>query len=359
MQENWQHIIYNQEVPPPAGTWDELALALDEEKLNPNWIHQLYQQEVAPPAGSWNIISEQLDKDVLAGTWAAVLYNKEDMPPAGVWELIAGKLQQGNATDWQTGIYNHEVLPPETAWQQITIALDSTRAKVVSIKNTRRVIRRLAVAAAILTAVSVLVLRIGSTDSADSASQPVVASTPVTDTKIPVAAADSVIQQSPVSINAASETYTARNTVKKTTRAAVTPKATATPIGELSFLPEEKTKTLPDVAAVLTNTKKLPDEKGLVATDITRMDAPAGTYVIIGGPDGQSVRLSAKMASLIGYLEDSDVIPERLDVIIKESALWKATFHDWREKMNGSLTAPSLLNLMDVIELNKLLKTAQ
>jgi hypothetical protein len=53
--------IYNYEVTPPAGTWDKIAINLDEAELANTFPDRLYNMEANPPANSWEKINASLN----------------------------------------------------------------------------------------------------------------------------------------------------------------------------------------------------------------------------------------------------------------------------------------------------------
>jgi hypothetical protein len=53
--------IYNYEVTPPAGTWDKIAIDLDEAELANKFPDKLYNIEATPPAGSWEKVNASLN----------------------------------------------------------------------------------------------------------------------------------------------------------------------------------------------------------------------------------------------------------------------------------------------------------
>jgi len=52
--------IYNYEVTPPPGTWEKIAIDLDEAELGNKFPHRLYDIEATPPADSWEKVNAAL-----------------------------------------------------------------------------------------------------------------------------------------------------------------------------------------------------------------------------------------------------------------------------------------------------------
>ncbi len=104
-------------------------------------------------------------------------------------------------------------------------------------------------------------------------------------------------------------------------------------------------------------TQMLQDVNGETPMDISLMNAP-NSYISVTGPDGQSVKVSSKFSNLINLLNDKNpAAVENIDIIISESAKWRSTFANWREKMTNNSIAPSISNFMDIIELSKMLES--
>jgi hypothetical protein len=321
-----------------------------------NWQHIIYNREETPPPGAWDNIAHQLDKPAEETNWTTDVYLQEATPPAGVWSDIAAALDNTENSNWQTRLYEKEVAPPTGVWAAITTALDKEGGKLITMQpriKSRQFYFRMAAAAAVIVAIAGTVLWLKGnlfpgnstqTVAKNNASEQVKPAVkeitenpalpaPVTQEQIqPVAAADKK-QNAPV------------NTAKQV----------GTVITPLEYVTNNDPAFLPDNNPVLNNTKKLPGNNGQVNTAIALMDAPANTYISISGPDGQSIRVSSKFANLVGLLGDGPVKEERLDVIIRESAMWKATFRQWRQKMINTEAAPSFGNFMDIIEMGKLL----
>jgi hypothetical protein len=319
-----------------------------------NWQHTIYNREEAPPHGAWDNIAHKLDMADAAENWATDIYLKEVTPPPGTWNEIAAALDHTENNSWQTRLYEKEVAPPAGVWEAINTALDTTDTKVITMqpgRSNKKFYYRLAAAAAVIVAIAGTALWYAGKQPTDTAIQPLAKNTtnnnPVnsavkeTAETIALPAAETQEKQQPAAI------------AKKQTKQAVT-QADDKTIPPLEYVKNNQMGFLPE-NPVLNNSKKLPDNNGQVNTDIALMEAPANTYISISGPDGQSIRVSSKFANLIGYLGDGPIKEERLDVIIRESALWKATFRQWREKMISNTAAPSLDNFMDIIEMSKLL----
>jgi hypothetical protein len=319
-----------------------------------NWQHILYNREETPPPGAWDNIAHKLQMADAVQDWSTEIYLKEETPPPGTWNEIAASLNAAENSNWQTRAYEKEVTPPAGVWAAISTALDTTDTRVITMqpaRSSKKFYYRLAAAAAVLVAIAGTALWFAGKQPADITVQPIAKNTSnssqenaaakATAETIALPAAETQEKEQPAAI------------AKKQTKPTVT-QADDKIIPPLEYVKNNQTGFLPE-NPVLNNSKKLPGNNGQVSTDIALMETPANTYISISGPDGQSIRVSSKFANLIGYLSDGPVKEERLDIIIRESALWKATFRQWRDKMISNTAAPSLGNFMDIIEMSKLL----
>jgi hypothetical protein len=321
-----------------------------------NWQNIIYNKETIPPPGAWDNIAHKLQKTDNAENWATEIYLKEDTPPPGLWNEIAADLDAASKVNWQTRLYKKEVEPPVDVWLAINAALDAADKKVIvmqPVPANKRNYYRLAAAAALLVAIAGTALWfLGDKPDNTPTTQAVAKATTTNNQVIAPVKEPAEATVPPVAEKEKKEQPVATVTTQQK-------KPTVVQVDDNSIAPLEYVKSnqmgfLPE-NPVLSNNKKLPGNNGEVSTDITLMETPANAYISISGPDGQSIRVSSKFTNLIGYLTDGPVKEERLDVIIRESALWKTTFRKWREKMMTNTAAPLPGNFMDVIELGKLL----
>lgn len=99
---------------------------------------------------------------------------------------------------------------------------------------------------------------------------------------------------------------------------------------------------------------KAKNSQGKVEEDIEALGAP-NSLITITGPNGQPVKVSAKLANVIRYLNDKGE-EEYIDRLIRESAIWRNRFREWKEKMAKTPFAPSPANFLDI---NQLVETLQ
>ena len=326
--------------------------------MNVNWINRILSHKETPPPGVWMKIANELDKDEQenSSSLTTKMLAWEVTPPVAALANIFNTLdkEENNAiTGYAKRIYNYKVNAPLTVWQNIEGQLNKDGAgKLISFKPQRNKIRTLYVritAAAAIIAIVITTVLLNIKEKTVNINEPVVSVTPqsqhretpkVDTEKITLPASDSQEKSNTIKENIAKQAEK-KLTIKETT---VTDYIKGNDVTALAPNPTE------------TNNKKLQNSKGETPMDIALMNTP-NTYISITGPDGQSVKVSSKFSNLIGYLTDkNNDTQENLDIIIKESAKWRATFAKWRDKMTNNTIAPSLGNFMDIIELSKVLE---
>ncbi|MBI1780368.1 MAG: hypothetical protein HYR66_03235 [Sphingobacteriales bacterium] len=297
-------------------------------------------------------MSEQLKNKIL---------NMEVAPPATAWDFIAARLDE-QATNGTAGVQlkmnQLEVAPPAFIWNEIEKELDKNAEKVVPFRsrNTKRLLY--AVAAALVGVIGYNVVNYYLNSNATT-----VFSSPES-----VTIAGNNQDQSPDTSNP----VVSNNNQSSDSNT------------NISSLPSNTTNRLPletndydnkevyadnDVSLQRADAEPVsyadlynPDEGvHLVAHDLNG-NIPSGinavtasnNYFITTGPNGEVVRVSNKLANIIQMLGDDASTEENINVIIKESAIWKQRFYNLRNKL--SKLAPSPNNFMDIIELANALK---
>jgi hypothetical protein len=322
--------------------------------MSSNWLNRIQQHTVTPPEGAWDNIAGYLDNEttVLPG-FATRLSAFEITAPASAEKNIFALLDaaEENAS-FEKRIYNHEETAPTTAWPAIVTALEKKETKIVSLethKNNKRIVSLRAAAAVIIIAVIAVTAWLlnnrdaGTGEIAVAPQQKQEVTAPVsatTTTTLPVSEAQKD------NSNAAMNSTIAEKKI---------PANTVIPPSAPAYIQHTE---IPVLAQNPVNGKKdkLQTITGQIPEDISLISSP-NSYISITGPDGQSIRVSSKFSNLISYLtEKNPEVQENLDIIIKESAQWRATFAKWRDKMTNNAVAPSLSNFMDIIELSNILE---
>ena len=321
--------------------------------MNSNWLHRILKHTETPPEGAWKSICATLDEEgTVRQDLQAKLQQYEVAPPVAVMENIFNRVAEDDdaALQFPERILNYSQEPPRTAWKNIVTQLDEDSGKVVPlIKNTRTMYLRAAAAVLIIIAGSVWILSkqktgIGEEQAVVKPKNQLITLPDSNSGKTAPAPAPTAEKQTPVDALA----YQPGN------RTLSNPSALLDTLSS-AYVPGHRTENLA-LAPAPGNKEKLQNGTGETPMDISLMNTP-NTYISVTGPDGQTVKVSSKFSNLISYLnEENTGIQENLDLIIKESAKWRATFAAWRKKMANNEVAPSLTNFMDIVELSKVLE---
>jgi hypothetical protein len=323
--------------------------------MSNNWLTKILSHQATPPEGVWMRITNELDKqkETPAVTLKTKMYNYESTPPSNVLANIFATLDKEDAqapASFTERIYNYQQEAPASAWQNIINDLDKSEAKIVPLtnntKNRRAIYFRMAAAASVIAVIATTAwLSSRNTDNPIS-NNPIVSVTP--EIKQPVTAEvkkeNTALPASDPQEKKSTQQTIAQTNVKKTA---------PLPVAVPNYVKGNTTNDLADNPATA-NKEKLQDVNGNTPNDIALMNTP-NTYISVTGPDGQSIKVSAKFSKLIGYLTDNSSV-ENIDVIISESAKWRKIFSAWREKMTNNSVAPSISNFMDIISLSEVLE---
>jgi hypothetical protein len=326
--------------------------------MSDNWLNKIRSHQATPPQGVWMNIANELDNETEAVDLKTKMYNYQSIPPSNVLANIFATLDkeaEQSPASFSERIYNYKQEPPASAWQNIINDLDKSEAKIVPLinnkKNLRAIYFRMAAAASVI-AVIATTIWLSNRNTDNPTKNPIVSVTP--EIKQPVTAEvkkenTALPASDPQEKKLPQEKTIAQTNVKKTAPLPVADNIVP------NYVKGNTTNDLADNPAAA-NKEKLQDVNGNTPNDIALMNTP-NTYISITGPDGQSVKVSAKFSNLIGYLTDNSAdTKENIDVIISESAKWRKIFAGWREKMTNNSVAPSISNFMDIISLSEVLE---
>jgi hypothetical protein len=328
MNKNWQYKISNCEAPPPVNAWSNIASTLDTvESVGTNFVTKLTAFEATPPATTQKNIFDLLDAETNA-SFEKKLYNFEAAAPANVWANIVTVLQKSVT----------KVIPCNTTG---------------AVRTMRPVYYRVAAALVVigLLSVGIFIFNKKKIEQVDIANVPTV--TPkVTDSGANSVAANNTT--APLVTPQIQQVTTTQPAVKQK-QVADASDAKVKPITPV-YIQSNETENLAQNPANLP-AEKIKNSKGETLEDINLVNASTNGYVTISGPDGQRVRLSNKLAAFAGYLDNKTPdAQENIELIIKESSKWRATFTKWRNKMINNGVAPSPVNFMDIVELSDVLE---
>jgi hypothetical protein len=282
-------------------------------------------------------------------------------------------------------LYDIETPPPPGAWQNIARALDAEdeqrTAPVVPINTetvpVRRInLRRLALAASIVGFVAMTALWLVERNRKPAAAEPVIASGERSSTTTKAAAPDTVQVQKlirdtvfvttpgetviltqppvilppqrdnrPVITDPSNDRFANNRSNSNNNRDVQGADPNSNKNNSLVADPSARLRNN-DVA--ISNTLAR-DSNGKVIQDIGVVNA--GAQPNIAGPS-RGDKSIANILSRISVKGDN----EELDRLIEESPYWKKKIQEWRDKLIKSGYTPSLINIMDISELQKLMK---
>lgn len=356
MNNEWQHRIYNQEVTPPASTWEKISAELDESQLSDSFPGTLYNAEAEPPAGTWNVIATALAEEELSHEFPSTLYNAEATPPPAAWEQIVAALDEEKKETYQfaSTLYNMEATPPPAAWQKIESALDDQPRR-------RRVIPlfiRYAAAAVLVGAVAFgAVQLVNSFNKKDGAGVAQGTGTKPTDdgNEPHKSTASGVEGSTPDKTATVDEDQQTQDDLalenSKGTMASLSLSDKARMAHEIS---QYVAADAP--AATISSTEKIKPQstyRDIECAEVSDLGFAsysstidmATRYILFKTPDGRMVRISKKLGDLVCCVS-GDEVDENC-----ENQLDK-----WRKKIANSPVAPSPGNFMDILNLVSSLK---
>lgn len=125
---NSHNKIYDIEVIPPAGVWDNIVLELDNLEAHKNISERLTALETSPPAMAWSTIANRLDVTSQEKGLADKLYHIEAAVPPMAWAAITRELDDQEALSIiEKKLSNIQVTPPNGAWVHIISELEGKK----------------------------------------------------------------------------------------------------------------------------------------------------------------------------------------------------------------------------------------
>jgi len=100
------------------------------------------------------------------------------------------------------------------------------------------------------------------------------------------------------------------------------------------------------------------DANGKIIMDFSLITTGSGNYFTVTGPNGEQTRISSKFANFLAYLNNSNNEREEyLDFLFRRNNSWKEIFEEWRIKiLQQASFAPSGFTFFDILELKDLIK---
>jgi hypothetical protein len=323
--------------------------------MNSNWQHKIQQHEAVPPQGTWNNIANMLDREEnLNAGFASRLAAYETFAPVSTQKNIFDLLDAAEGDSFKHRLYSYAPAAPATAWPQIVTELDKAATKIIPFeprtRQTGAAFLRVAAAITIIALLSVTVWLLKPGKDVNEVVNNTAIPKPFTGTpKNNTSAADL-----PATITPQKQD---NNTVTTATTPKEKNKSSEKNITGTAYVTNNDVIILAQNPAAA-RAEKLQNSNGETPEDIALFNnGIANSYITITGPDGQAVRVSSKFAALVSYLSDNNPdAQENIEIIIKESAKWRATFALWRDKMTNNSIAPTPNNFMDIIELSNVLE---
>ncbi len=215
-------------------------------------------------------------------------------------------------------MYNYETTPPEGVWKAIAAELDRNEVKVIPMVKTRNNTFYYIAAASVIIILFCLIFF--TNRSSKSANKQLVTSSSNDKTQSDTEVNNNVIMTVPIEEktilknNTDTDELLAQNKLQKSG-------------------PNQKQNK-----EVIKKTDST--DNNLILSNTT------SRYITIEGPQGQPVKVSSKMATLIDSSETK----------VSSKPVWNKKINEWREIMKSNTLTPTPGNFLDIVELTKTLK---
>lgn len=338
MNSGLSHKMYNYEVAPPAGVWENIAAELNEVEITKNLSSKLYNLQLAAPAGIWDNVATQLDETKLFQNIGFKLNNVQLMPPAGIWERIAANIDESPlVSQLAEKLQKTEIPPPLNVWNNITAELDSMHEAAIPERRKLSPFIRYAAAASIIGLIAFSAVQLFKNNSNVENGGIVKESTAVPE-KIksitPLLKEEATTFDTPEAIAVAEEVRNdaALEASKKTYAKLDKPVSAKMDMASAFYfnnaLSAGTTRGLGDMFDV-------PDED-----PITNNNNLNSRYIMLMTPDGNIIRMSKKLSNLIccvsGEEQDDDCMHQ---------------LKQWKDKLANAYAGHSPSNFMDILSL--------
>jgi hypothetical protein len=214
-------------------------------------------------------------------------------------------------------MYNYETTPPEGVWKAIAAELDRNEVKVIPMVKTRNNTFYYIAAASVIIILFCLIFF--TNRSSKSANEQLVTSSSNDKTQSDTEVNNNVIMTVPIEEktilknNTDTDELLAQNKLQKSG-------------------PNQKQNK-----EVIKKTDST--DNNLILSNTT------SRYITIEGPQGQPVKVSSKMATLIDSSETK----------VSSKPVWNKKINEWREIMKSNTLTPTPGNFLDIVELTKTL----
>lgn len=316
--------------------------------------HKLASYAVVPPEGVWQKIATALDDEVMSGKFPSGLYDYEVAPPPALWGKIAGQLED---TDLPATVAEklsgYQANPPSGTWDRIVATLDAEKqggGRLIRLQPGYARLLRVAAAVAVLAILTFGAVRLFDHRPSDNglatgqngnAGQKTDSATNGKET----AGANTTEN------NNAGDDANAANGDDELAGAMIA-QARVMNYRQAARVPEYDITNIPASLSESFSTEDMIDREHVInyeAAPISYDPSKIGEgnrYLLFISPDGYLVRISKRLAGMVGCLYDEGNGDEQCRDKVKE----------WREKMARSSISPAPGNFMDILDMLKTLE---
>lgn len=332
------HKMYNYEVLPPTGVWDNIAAELDEVAQSKNLSSRLYDVQAEPPAAVWSSIAAELDEAELFQHINSKLTHIQIAPPAGVWEGIASNLDEATLLGQiAKRLQNTEVAPPAFAWNKISSELDAVEENAMPDRRRLSSFFRYAAAASIVGLLAFGAVQLFKSKDSDVNNGIVKGSTPAASEKINAVVPP--VQEEPTTIATSKAIATTQEDIRNDA-ALEASKKTYAKLDKPVSAKMDMAAAFYFNEAISTGTPRGLDEMFTVTDEQSATSNTNSRYIMLMTPDGNIIRMSKKLGDLIccvsGEEQDDDCMHQ---------------LNEWKQKLANSYAGHSPGNFMDILSL--------
>jgi hypothetical protein len=312
--------------------------------------HKMYNYEVNPPAGSWDKIAMDLDESHLTDKFPSILHSAVATPPGGAWDNIAATLGELHLSDqFPVTLYNIEATPPISAWGKIAASLEEKEIPVIGRGKRIPLFIRYAAAAIFIGAIAFAAITLFNnkqhTDGLASEEKNI----PLKDTQTNTANSQNNIPagKSAEQIEEARNDAALEASKNIYANVDIATRLRTNGFNEALFTaPATTIKSPQDIAPENTYRDLECSEvhNSLYASGNSAIDM-ASRYAMLMTPDGNIIRISKKLGNLVCCVSGEEQDDDCKDQLKK-----------WRQKIADSPVAPSPGNFMDILSLLHTLK---
>lgn len=320
--------------------------------MNSETRNKLLNFEATPPPTAWDGITNGLDNQ--QNDFASGLYEYQATPPPFIWNNISEELNKNNQSDISSRLFNLEVNPPTATWQKIKSSLDEKEeAPVVFLKNKDAVpIWKYAVAAAVIGLIAFSLVWLNNDNGITQTNISLIDKNAKPAIKNPSLPESNPPSSEILSNQLPAETQGQNNNPSIIAKANYnTGHYNNKPVYASAYMDEPKNTPVQLANSFSVNDfeeRVQPMQYGSrINTYNPSQVSNNNPYVMFISPDGYMVRISKKLAGMIGCIYNDNTLGNQ-DC--------KEKLQLWREKVAKSPITPTPGNFMDILDLVKTLQ---